>query len=158
VFRAHIAAARATRLPLIVHTRDADEDTLSILEEETEEGAFPGLIHCFSAGRELARRAVDMGLYISFSGILTFTKAQEIRDIAAAVPQDRLLVETDAPFLAPMPHRGKRNEPAYVIHTASCLAGVCGLSTNELVALTTGNFLTLFNKIDACTAASVTAQ
>jgi TatD DNase family protein len=147
VFRAHIAAARATQLPLIVHTRDADEDTLSILEEEMEEGAFPGLIHCFSAGRDLALRAVNMGLFISFSGILTFKKAQEIRDIAAEVPQDRLLVETDAPFLAPMPHRGKRNEPAFVAHTAACLAEVCGLDPDALAALTTQNFLRLFNKI-----------
>jgi TatD DNase family protein len=148
VFRAHIAAARITGLPLIVHTRDADADTVSILQEEMEEGVFPGLIHCFSAGRDLALRAVDMGFYISFSGILTFKKAQKIRDIAADLPHDRLLVETDAPYLAPTPHRGKRNEPAFVAHTAACLAEVCGLDTDELAARTTANFLKLFNKVD----------
>jgi TatD DNase family protein len=154
VFRAHIAASRSTGLPLIVHTRDADDDTLAILEEEMEQGAFPGLIHCFSAGPDLARRAVDMGLYISFSGILTFKKAQEIRDIAANLPQDRLLVETDAPFLAPMPHRGKRNEPAFTAHTAACLAETRGVSTAQIEAATTANFLTLFNKVDPSTASA----
>ncbi len=151
VFRGHIAAARATQLPLIVHTRDADTDTMAILEDEMGKGAFPGLIHCFSAGRELALKAVDMGLYVSFSGILTFKKAFEIREIAGDLPEDRILVETDAPFLAPSPNRGKRNEPAYVAHTAACLAEVRGLSPTELNDRTTENFLALFKKIDPAT-------
>ncbi|NQV21501.1 MAG: TatD family hydrolase [Rhodospirillales bacterium] len=149
VFRAHIAAARETGLPLIVHTRDADDDMIAILTDEMGKGAFPGLIHCFSAGPDLALKAVDLGMYISFSGILTFKKADEIRQVAADLPADRILVETDAPFLAPMPNRGKRNEPAYVAHTAACLAEARGLPAAELEALTTANFLTLFSKIDA---------
>jgi TatD DNase family protein len=116
-FRAHIAASRETGLPLIVHTRDADEDTARILAEEMEKGAFPGLLHCFSSSRQLAEKAVDFGFYISLSGILTFKKAEELRETAEALPLDRLLVETDAPYLAPVPKRGKRNEPSFVVHT-----------------------------------------
>lgn len=149
VFRAHIAAARETGLPLIVHTRDADKDMVTILEDEMGKGAFSGVIHCFSAGADLAEKAVALGMYISFSGILTFKKADEIRAVAAVVPENRILVETDAPFLAPMPKRGKRNEPAYVAHTAARLAEVRGLTVDELAARTTENFLTLFAKIDA---------
>ncbi len=145
-FRTHIAAARETGLPLVVHTRDADEDTAGILREEMEKGAFPGLLHCFSSGAPLARAAVELGFYISFSGILTFNRSQDLRDIAAELPEDRLLVETDAPFLAPLPHRGKRNEPAYVAHTAKVLADTRGMDPEALAALTTDNFFRLFTK------------
>lgn len=146
-FRAHIRAARQTSLPLIVHTRDADEDTIAILREEHEEGGpFPGVIHCFSSSRWLGEQAVDLGLYISISGILTFKKAQELRDAVAALPLDRLLVETDSPYLAPVPKRGKPNEPAYVVHTAEALAELKGVGADELAAVTTRNFQTLFAK------------
>src|SRR5690606_19106639 len=140
-FRAHIAASRETGLPLIVHTRDADADTAEILDEEMGKGAFPGLLHCFSSSAQLAEKAVDLGLYISLSGILTFKNAVELRDTAAQVPMDRLLVETDAPYLAPIPKRGKRNEPSFVVHTAAKLAEVKGVSLVELAASTTENFL-----------------
>lgn len=147
LFRAHIAAARETGLPLIVHTRDADDKTAEILEEEMAKGAFTGLIHCFSSGRQLAERAVAIGFHISLSGILTFKKAEELRETAKAVPLDRLLVETDAPYLAPVPMRGKRNEPAFVAHTAAALAGVRGVSTGAIGDATTANFLRLFSKV-----------
>ena len=147
-FLAHIEAARQTGLPLIVHTRDADEETMEILTAEREKGAFPGVIHCFTASRALAERAVALGLYISFSGILTFKKADALRDIARDLPEDRLLVETDAPFLAPVPHRGKTNEPSFVVHTAQCLATVRDLPMERLERATTDNFYRLFKKID----------
>ena len=145
-FRQHIAAARATGLPLIVHTRSADADTCRILREEAGKGAFPGLIHCFSAGRTVAETALDLGLYVSFSGILTFKNADEVRAVARDVPADRLLVETDAPYLAPVPHRGRRNEPAHVRHTAERLAAIKGLDEAELACVTTENFFRLFSK------------
>lgn len=148
-FRAHIAAARETQLPLIVHARDADEEIIDILQDEYKRGAFPGLIHCFSSGRALAEAALDIGFYISLSGILTFKSAQEIRDVAADVPMNRLLVETDAPYLAPVPKRGKRNEPSFVAHTAQCLADVKGVSVEELTKQTTENFFRLFTKVPA---------
>ena len=148
-FRAHIAAARETGLPLIVHTRDADADTAAILEEEYAKGPFTGVLHCFSSGRELAMRAVDIGFYVSLSGIVTFKKSQDIRDTVADLPVDRLLVETDAPFLAPPPHRGKRNEPAYVVHTHRVVAETKGLDEAESARITTQNFLRLFNRVPA---------
>lgn len=146
-FRAHIAAARETGLPLIVHTRDADEDTAAILTEEMEKGAYTGLLHCFSSSKKLADLAVKLGFYVSFSGILTFKSAEAVREAARAVPQDRLLVETDAPYLAPVPMRGKRNEPAFVVHTAKRLAELRGSTTAELEAATTANFHRLFRKV-----------
>lgn len=148
-FRAHIAAARETGLPLVVHTRDADEDTGEILAEEMGKGAFPGLLHCFSSGPQLAEKALEIGLYISLSGILTFKNAVELRETAAKVPMDRLLVETDAPYLAPVPKRGKRNEPSFVVHTAEKLAEVKGVSAAALADATTANFLRLFSRVPA---------
>jgi TatD DNase family protein len=145
-FRAHIQAAREMQLPIIIHTRNADEDMAAILEEEVGQGAFPGLIHCFSSGPELAEKAVELGFYISLSGILTFKKSQELREIAARVPLDRLLVETDAPYLAPVPKRGKRNEPSFVGHTAKVLAEIKGISMKEVEETTTANFFRLFTK------------
>lgn len=147
-FRAHIAAARETGLPLIVHTRDADADTIAILAEEQAKGAFPGLIHCFSAGPELAQAVLAMGFYISLSGILTFNKAESLRDLARTLPLDRLLVETDSPYLAPVPHRGKRNEPAFVVHTAVRLAELRGVTADEIAAATTENFFRLFARAE----------
>lgn len=146
-FRAHIAAARETGLPLVVHTRDADEDTAAILTEEMGKGAFPGLLHCFSSGPQLAEKALEIGLYISLSGILTFKNAVELRETAARVPLDRLLVETDAPYLAPVPKRGKRNEPSFVVHTAEKLAEVKGIGAAALAEATTANFLRLFSRV-----------
>ena len=146
-FRTHIAAARETGLPLVVHARSADDDMIAILEEESGKGAFPFILHCFSSGRRLAEVGVALGGYVSFSGILTFRNSQDIRDIAAEIPRDRLLVETDAPYLAPVPHRGKRNEPAYVAHTAAVLAETIGISTAEISNLTTKNFFRLFSKM-----------
>lgn len=145
--RNHIAAARETQLPLVIHSRDADDDMISILSEETEQGAFPFVLHCFSSGRALAEAGVKLGGYVSLSGILTFKNSQEIRDIAADVPMDRLLVETDAPYLAPTPYRGKRNEPSYVIETAKILAETKGVSIDEMWQVTTDNFFRLFNKV-----------
>lgn len=147
-FRAHIAASRESQLPLIVHTRDADAETVQILSEEQAKGAFPGLIHCFSSGPYLAENAIKIGFSLSFSGILTFKKAEEIRAVAAAAPADRILIETDAPYLAPIPHRGKRNEPAFVAHTAATLASARGATVAEISAQTTDNFFALFKKID----------
>jgi TatD DNase family protein len=146
-FRSHIAAARETGLPLVIHSRDADLDMAKILEEETGKGAFPAVLHCFTGGRELALRAIALGLYISFTGILTFKKSEDLRLIAAALPSDRILVETDAPYLAPGPYRGKRNEPAYVVETAKTLAAVRGISTEEIARQTTENFYRLFSKV-----------
>jgi TatD DNase family protein len=146
-FRAHIRAARLTGLPLAIHARDADADIATILRDERDTGGdFEFLLHCFSSGRALAEAAVRMGGYISFSGILTFPKSQEIRDIARDIPADRLLVETDAPYLAPVPFRGKRNEPAWVSHTARVLAEVRGMEPGALADLTTANFHRLFRR------------
>jgi TatD DNase family protein len=146
VLRTHIAAARRTGLPLVIHSRDSDDDMIRILEEEHAIGPFKAVLHCFSSGPELARAGVRLGLSVSFSGILTFRNSDAIRAIAAAVPLDRLLVETDAPYLAPIPFRGKRNEPAYVVHTASVLAEVKGVSVDEMGRITTDNFFRLFGK------------
>jgi TatD DNase family protein len=145
--RVHINAARRTGLPLVIHSRDADEDMITILEEETGKGAFPAVLHCFSSGRELMERGVALGLYVSLSGIVTFKRSEELRAIAADVPMDRLLVETDAPYLAPQPWRGKRNEPAYVAHTCNVLADVRGVSDAEMRSVTTENFFRLFAKM-----------
>ena len=145
-FIAHIEASRLTQLPLIVHARDADIDTAQILENEMAIGTYPGLIHCFTAGPELARRALDIGFYISISGIATFKNAQNLRDVIKTIPLDRLLVETDAPYLAPMPHRGKRNEPSFVSHTAARLAELFDISAEDFAAQTTENFFRLFTK------------
>jgi TatD DNase family protein len=146
-FRAHIAAGRQARLPVIVHTRDADTDTIAILEGEMAKGAFTGLIHCFTGTQKLADAALRLGLYISVSGIATFKNSGPLRDVIRSVPLNRLLVETDAPFLAPMPLRGKTNEPAFVVHTARMLAELKGISESELAAATTENFFQLFTKV-----------
>lgn len=145
--RVHIDAARRTGLPLVIHSRDADDDMIAILEEETGKGAFPAVLHCFSSGRRLMERGVALGLYVSFSGILTFKRSEELREIAADVPMDRLLVETDAPYLAPQPYRGKRNEPSYVAHTCEVLAEVMGVSDKEMREITSANFFRLFSKV-----------
>jgi TatD DNase family protein len=147
-FIRHIAAARETGLPLVIHARDADDDMAEILEAEGGQGAFPAILHCFSSGRDLMRRGVALGLYVSFSGILTFRRSDELREIAREVPLDRLLVETDAPYLAPVPHRGRRNEPAYVAETAKVLAEVKGLAPDAMAARTTENFHRIFSKIE----------
>lgn len=147
-FRTHIAAARETGLPLIVHTRDADTETGDILEEEYAKGAFTGLIHCFSSGPEVAKRALALGMYISISGIVTFKAAESLRAIVRELPLDRLLVETDAPYLAPVPRRGKTNEPAFVAHTAAKVAELKGVSIAELETVTTENFFRLFAKAE----------
>ncbi len=146
-FRTHIAAARKTGLPLVIHARQADDDIATILREESGKGAFPFILHCFSSGRDLAMAGVELGGYISFSGILTFKNSQDIRDVARDMPRDRLLVETDAPYLAPPPHRGKRNEPSYVVNTAAVLAETIGVSPTEIAATTTANFFRLFSKM-----------
>ena len=146
-FRRHIAAARETGLPLVIHSRDADADMAAILEEETGKGAFAAVLHCFTGGRDLAERAIALGLSISFTGILTFKKSEELRAIAAALPADRILVETDAPYLAPGRHRGKRNEPAFVVETARVLAETRNVSFEEIAGQTTENFFRLFSKV-----------
>jgi TatD DNase family protein len=145
-FRVHIAAAREASLPLVVHTRDAEDDTIAILSEEMEKGSFSGVIHCFTGSERLAGAALDLGFYISVSGIATFKKAEALRDVLKAVPLDRLLVETDAPYLAPQPHRGKTNEPAFVVHTAAMLAALKSVTKDELATATTENFFRLFSK------------
>ena len=145
-FRAHIAAARETGLPLIVHTRDAEEDTAAILREEMEKGAYTGVIHCFTASADFGRKALDLGLYISLSGIVTFKNATDLQATARDIPADRLLVETDSPFLAPVPHRGKPCEPAFVADTARFVAGLRGESPEALAETTTRNFFALFSK------------
>jgi len=142
-FRRHAQAARAAKVPLIVHSRDADPETAAVLEEE---GVSSGVIHCFSTGRELAERALALGLYISLSGIVTFKNADALRAVARDLPLDRLLVETDAPYLAPVPLRGKPNEPAYIVHTAAFVAGLKGVNPDELARRTTENFFRLFAK------------
>ena len=145
-FRRHIAACRETGLPLIVHTRDAEDDTLAILREEMEQGAFTGVIHCFTASGAFADAALALGFYISISGIVTFKNAHDLQATAARLPIDRLLIETDAPFLAPVPHRGKQGEPAFVADTAAFLATLRGASVEDLAARTVDNFFTLFDK------------
>ena len=145
-FRTHIAAARETGLPVIIHTRDADGDMAEILEDEHGKGAFPGVLHCFSSTQALAERAVALGLYVSFAGIVTFKNADPVRDTARAVPVDRILVETDAPYLAPAPNRGKRNEPAFTAHTAARVAEIRGMRPDALAQATTDNFFRLFSK------------
>src|SRR5262249_1297531 len=139
-FRAHIAAARETGLPLIVHTRDADDDMAAILSEEMQKGRFTGLLHCFSSTRQLAEKALSLGMFISISGIVTFKKSDDLRAIVKDVPLDRLLVETDAPYLAPMPFRGKRNEPSFVVHTANAVAALKDVEPARLADATTDNF------------------
>lgn len=146
VFRAHAAASRDTGLPLIVHTRDADDETAAILTEEAGKGSLTGVIHCFTSGPQLAEIALNIGFYLSFSGILTFKTAENLRAVARTAPLDRILVETDAPYLAPVPMRGKRNEPSFVVHTAALLAELRGLAPAELAERTTENFFRLFGK------------
>ncbi|HUJ03084.1 MAG TPA: TatD family hydrolase [Rhizomicrobium sp.] len=145
-FRAHIAAARQTGLPLIVHTRDAEDDTIAILSDEMAKGRFTGLIHCFTGSQRLADAALELGFFISVSGIATFKKSDALRAVIATVPLERLLVETDAPYLAPMPYRGKRNEPAFVVNTAKVLAELKRVSADEIAAATTANFFRLFTR------------
>ena len=144
LFRRHIAVARDMQLPVIIHTRDAEDDTAAILADEMEQGAFPALIHCFTASEDFGKRVLDLGLSISMSGIVTFKNARDLADFAAKVPADRLLVETDSPFLAPVPHRGKPCEPAFVAETARFIAGLRGVSLEELAETTTANFHRLF--------------
>jgi TatD DNase family protein len=144
--RRHIAASRVTGLPLVIHSRQCDDDMAAILTEEAKQGAFPFVLHCFTAGVGLARTALDLGGYISFSGIITFKNAEEIREVAKFVPDDRYLVETDAPYLAPIPHRGQSNEPSFVRHTAEKLADVRGIALEQLGRETTANFARLFAK------------
>jgi TatD DNase family protein len=147
-FRAHIAAARETGLPLIVHTRDAEEDTYAILADEMGKGAYPALIHCFTASQAFADQVLALGLYVSISGIVTFKNAQALQDVARAIPADRLLIETDSPFLAPVPHRGKPCEPAFVADTARFLADLRGEAVATLAEATSANFRRLFAKAD----------
>lgn len=146
VFRTHIEAARITKLPLVIHARDCDDDMIRIMSDEMGKGTFPAVLHCFSSGPRLAEIGVELGLSVSLSGILTFKKSDEIRAIAKRVPLDRLLVETDAPFLAPQKHRGKRNEPSFVVETAKMLADVHGVSDEQMAIITTDNFFSLFSK------------
>jgi TatD DNase family protein len=146
-FRQHIAAARETGLPLVIHSRDCDADMAQILREESGKGAFPAVLHCFTGGRGLAFAAIELGHYVSFTGILTFKRSDDLRAIAAALPGDRILVETDAPYLAPLPYRGKRNEPAYVSETAKVLANVRGVPAEAVADQTTENFFRLFSKV-----------
>lgn len=145
-FRTHIAAARETQLPLVIHTRSADDDTIAILREESARGSFPFVLHCFSSGAEVARAGLDLGGYVSFSGIATFKTAEAIREVADFVPLDRILVETDAPYLAPVPHRGQTNEPSFVRFTAERIAEVKGLNLEDFSRQTTQNFARLFSK------------
>ncbi len=153
-FRRHIQAARETGLPLEIHTREADDDTRRILEEETAKGPFPAVLHCFTGGAALAQTAVDLGLYVSFTGVVTFKKSEELRRIATEiVPLDRILVETDAPYLAPEPFRGKTNEPAHVAYTAAALAAARGITREDFAKATTANFFRLFTKVPESAAA-----
>jgi TatD DNase family protein len=156
-FRAHIAAARATGLPLVIHTREADEDCGKILDEEMAKGLFRAVLHCYTGGRDLALKAIAHGLFVSFTGIITFKKSQVLRDLAAELPADRIMVETDAPFLAPGKFRGKRNEPAYVVETAKVLAEVRGVSFEEIAQQTTENFFRFFDKAPAPSAAELSS-
>src|SRR4051794_21946883 len=152
-FRAHIAAARLTGLPLVIHTRDADEDCGRILDDEMTKGSFRAVLHCYTGGRGLAMKAISLGLSISFTGILTFKKSQGLRDLAAELPADRIMVETDAPYLAPGKFRGKRNEPSYVVEIAKVLAETREVSLDEISRQTTENFFRLFSKVPASAAA-----
>jgi TatD DNase family protein len=152
-FRTHIAAARATQLPLVIHTREADEDCARILEDEMGKGPFPAVLHCYTGSAELARRAVALGCYIGFTGIVTFKNSAALREIAKELPADRFLVETDAPYLAPLPYRGKRNEPAYVVKVAEVLAEVRGTTFDHICRQTTDNFFKLFSKVPRVAAA-----
>ena len=147
-FRTHIRAARETGLPLIVHSRNAERDTAEILTEEMGKGAYTGVMHCFSSREELAHAAMGLGLYISLSGIVTFKNAGDLRDIVPRIPDARLLVETDAPYLAPVPKRGRRNEPSFVVHTARALAEIRRTGLDELAATTSANFYRLFSKVE----------
>lgn len=153
-FRAHIAAARASKLPLVIHSRSADDDMARILEDEMGQGPFSAVLHCYTGGPELARRAVELGCYIGFTGIVTFKNSADLRAIAKDVPADRFLVETDAPYLAPPPYRGKRNEPAYVVEVAKVLAEVRAVSPDEIARQTTENFFCLFAKVPRAAAAA----
>jgi TatD DNase family protein len=153
-FRAHIAAARATGLPLVIHTREADNDCGRILEDEMGKGSFRAVLHCYTGGRELAMKAISLGLSISFTGILTFKKSEALRALAAELPADRVMVETDAPYLAPGKHRGRRNEPSYVVEVAKVLAEARGVSLEEISRQTTENFFRLFSKVPASKAAA----
>jgi len=153
-FRTHIAAARATQLPLVIHAREADDDTARILEEEMGKGPFPAVLHCYTGGPDLARRAIALGHSISFTGIVTFRNSAALREIAKSLPADRFLVETDAPYLAPLPYRGKPNEPAYVVEVAKVLAEVRGVSADEIARQTSENFFRLFSKVPRATAAA----
>jgi TatD DNase family protein len=146
-FRAHIAAARETGLPLVIHSREADTDMARILKEETGKGAFPAVLHCFTGGRDLAFAAIDLGLFVSFTGIITFKNSGALREIAAALPAERVLVETDSPYLSPVPYRGKRCEPAYVLETAKVLAETRGVTRDDIARQTTDNFFRLFSKV-----------
>ncbi len=146
VFATHIEAALEAELPLIIHTREADDDTVRIMRD-VGKGRAKGVMHCFSGDRRLADKSLELGFYISFSGIITFKKADDLREVVKHVPLDRILVETDAPYLAPLPHRGKRNEPAFVVHTAQMLAQLKGLPADEVAQATTENFFRLFSKI-----------
>ena len=146
-FLQHIAAARQTGLPLVIHSREADDDMARILADETVKGAFKAVLHCFTGGRDLAFKAIDLGHYVSFTGILTFKGSGALREIAAALPAERILVETDAPYLAPLPYRGKRCEPSYVVETAKVLAEARGVSPDEIARQTTENFFRLFGKV-----------
>jgi TatD DNase family protein len=146
-FRRHIAAARQTGLPLVIHAREADDDIARILEEESAKGAFPFVLHCFTGGPDLAKRGVALGGYVSFSGVITFKKSEALRAVAAGLPADRILVETDAPYLAPEPYRGKRNEPAFVTNTARALADARGVDFETVSKQTTENFFRLFSKV-----------
>jgi TatD DNase family protein len=146
-FRTHVAAARESGLPIVIHSREADADTARILEEESGKGAFPAVLHCFTGGRDLAQRAIALGLSISFTGILTFKNSEALRAIAAELPPDRILIETDAPYLAPGKFRGKRNEPSYVVETAKVLADVRGVGLDQIARQTTDNFFQLFAKV-----------
>jgi TatD DNase family protein len=154
-FRLQIEAARRTGLPLVIHSREAEADTEAILREEMARGRFEAILHCFSSGAELARAGVELGLYVSFSGIVTFRRSEDLREIAASIPADRLLVETDAPYLAPMPHRGRRNEPAYVVETAKVLAELRGVDYDTLARQTTANVSRLFRRMPALETDSV---
>ena len=157
VFRRHIAAARETGLPLVIHSRDAEQDTLDILTDEMAKGAFKPLLHCFTSQTWLAEKCLELGAYVSFSGIVTFKNAGTIRDAAALVPMDKVLVETDAPYLAPVPHRGKSNEPAFTRHTLEFLAGLKDVSRKEMARATTANFFRLFDKVPASAVAGAQA-
>ena len=156
-FRTHIAAARETGLPLVIHSREAEEDTIAVLEEEMEQGEFKPLLHCFSSKPYLAERGVKIGAYVSFSGIVTFKSATEIHQAATEAPMDRILVETDAPYLAPVPHRGKKNEPAFTRHTLERVAELRGVTAEEMAKASTENFLRLFSKVPGSVIQEATA-